>query len=898
MGLEFPNLSSETVILTPGMTVSRLVAAQYADAQVRTQRRAWESPNILSYSAWIRGVWQRIPLTSGYRRPLLLNRAQELAVWQDIIQASPWDKMLMATTSLARSASQAYRLLSEWRVATTRLDGFTYDEAQALSAWIREFDRRCRTNHWLPEYRLVDELIALPEASALLPAQLYTCGFEDTTPQQQAMFDWMTEQGCALQVLLAERSNQNVSRVALVDREQELAYAASWAESCMRQSRGARVAIALTDFEKQLADVRRALNRVLYPRRLYPSAAQDRLYQTGDTARLAALPMIDAALRVLSQSRHRVDLFEFSAICRSAYIAGADEELTHRARLDAHLRSLGELTPSIAYITSQIFDKENDVYRFDCPQLYKRLHDWRRAINELPARQKASEWVSTFARLLDALGWPGRAGTELDAQDRLNRWNDVLSQLSVFDAVIPSMDINDALGWLRRLAGDANLPLPYQAAPIYIVSIDDAARLGFDYLWICGLDDEQWPPVSRPNPLIPLVLQREAGMSGASSSAVTNRAARLIDLATGYSAEVILSHACTDNDRELRPSPLVWDVPAMPVTSLTPPAPAVAERLYAARAIESLVEQPTPLPATRAFGGTSILKNQAACPFRAFVTHRLTAEVPEEPEPGLDASERGTLVHKVLEIVWSRFVSHSGLVATDEAEREHIVLEAARTALDRYSRKKPETLTPRFREIELERLVTQVMAWLHWEQQRESFTVLKPEAERLIELAGLKISMRIDRIDQNVVGDHIVLDYKTGESTVSSWFGERPDEPQLPLYALSETEAGRQVAAISFAQFRPGEFAFKGLAADDEQLPGVKSWSTHSQGKAYDSWQSLMQGWRGTLTELANDFVAGMAPVDPKASTTCRYCDLPGVCRVSELKQKLGLIEAEENGGD
>jgi len=43
-----------------------------------------------------------------------------------------------------------------------------------------------------------------------------------------------------------------------------------------------------------------------------------------------------------------------------------------------------------------------------------------------------------------------------------------------------------------------------------------------------------------------------------------------------------------------------------------------------------------------------MVKDQAACPFRAFAAHRLGAEGLQFPHTGLDALERGTLVHRVL----------------------------------------------------------------------------------------------------------------------------------------------------------------------------------------------------------------------------------------------------------
>jgi ATP-dependent helicase/nuclease subunit B len=889
------NAHPQALIITPSSSISRLLRGQLAVQRVGERSSVWESIQILSFGSWIKQLWLQAPMSADLRRPLLLNQAQELAVWQEIIDASPWSRVLMQTLSLARNASQANRILAEWHIPVTHLQKFSNDEAQALESWIKEFDRRCFKQVWLPVYRLADQLMVLPEKDVNFPAEIIVYGFDQLTNQQNAFLDHVTELGCKVQVVEPENRKANAVRVALADREQEFEYAASWAGECIKENREQRIAIALADKNRQLPGIKRALNRAFFSQRLYPSTSEEQIYETGEPVSLNTEPVIDDALRILSQSHHRVDLFEFGSICRSRFISGAEEEYFTRSRLDTILRTFGELRPSLAFIAAQIFDKDEQAYRIDCHQFYQQLQDWRKCIDELPASQRASEWATDFARLLKTIGWPGSSDMNPSLQSKLNRWDDALSQLCVLDAVTSPMRQADALAWLRRFAAELTLPQSRSVNPVHIISIEEASRLSFDRIWVCGLDDELWPTASRPNPLIPLVMQREVGLPGASNSLVASEARRAIQKTIQNSDEVVLSYARRVEDRELRFSPMINDIAEISESEFVTPGLSIAERLFASRSLEKFEDQAVPLHSDRAKGGTSILKNQAACPFRAFITHRLVSEIPEEPQPGLDAAERGTLIHAVMEIVWSRLISHSGLMSADEAEREHIVLEAAQTALDRFKRRKPETLTRRFREIELERLVTLVMKWLHFEEQRQSFTVLQPEAERMIELAGLQMKIYIDRIDRNEIGEHIILDYKTGETSVSDWFGDRPDEPQLPLYALSEMDSGNEVAALCFAQIRSSDATFNGISQEKDQMPGIPSWNQQRQTKSFDSWNSILNDWRATLEKLAGDFVAGIAPVDPKTSSTCRYCELAGVCRVNELKQRLGLADVEEN---
>src|SRR4029077_16188899 len=88
------------------------------------------------------------------------------------------------------------------------------------------------------------------------------------------------------------------------------------------------------------------------------------------------------------------------------------------------------------------------------------------------------------------------------------------------------------------------------------------------------------------------------------------------------------------------------------------------------------------------------------------------------------------------------------------------------------------------------------------EAARPGFRVFATEYEAVLSLAGIDFDLRIDRIDQIASdGALLVFDFKTGPVSPNSVMGERPLEPQLPLYALSVAGVG----AIAFAQVLTGE---------------------------------------------------------------------------------------------
>ena len=58
--------------------------------------------------------------------------------------------------------------------------------------------------------------------------------------------------------------------------------------------------------------------------------------------------------------------------------------------------------------------------------------------------------------------------------------------------------------------------------------------------------------------------------------------------------------------------------------------------------------------------------------------------------------------------------------------------------------------------------------------------------------------MRLDRVDSTTSG-HVIIDYKTGQAHLSEWFTDRPDNPQMLLYALAYQPS---LTALAYGQLK------------------------------------------------------------------------------------------------
>jgi len=267
-----------------------------------------------------------------------------------------------------------------------------------------------------------------------------------------------------------------------------------------------------------------------------------------------------------------------------------------------------------------------------------------------------------------------------------------------------------------------------------------------------------------------------------------------------------------------------------------------------------------------------VLADQSMCPFRAFARWRLGADEMEEPSPGLDARDRGKLLHALMREIWTRVRSHSNLAK----DLTSVIAQSAETAV------KEMGLDGKFAELERERLVRLAGEWLEVESRRAPFVVEFVEQQRTLHVAGLQLDSRIDRMDKITAdGSHVLIDYKTGGvMNTRQWEGPRPDDPQVPLYAIAASEV---LSAVTFAKLRAGEMKFVGFSRTPSLLPEV------APPKA--QWQALLAQWKKDAERLGAAFVAGDAHVDPKNELkTCRRCELQTLCRVYE---KFSALETE-----
>jgi probable DNA repair protein len=387
-------------------------------------------------------------------------------------------------------------------------------------------------------------------------------------------------------------------------------------------------------------------------------------------------------------------------------------------------------------------------------------------------------------------------------------------------------------------------------------------------------------------------LQRAAGIPQADPVSSLELDRRITEGWLRAAGEVVVSHARMREETELAPSPLVAPIEEATLESLgIAPLRLLRDAIAASGKLET-IDDPSGPPLAQAVvpsGGTRVFRDQAACPFRAFAHVRLAAEAMEAPRPGLDPRDRGTLVHCMLANTWRGIKTQARLLEMAGPELDALLETSADDAIAQVARYRHDALAGRFAELEHERLVKTTREWLQVERARDDFEVVEIEEKHSLEFGGVSVNVKLDRVDRLPTAEHIVLDYKSGNCSASSWLGSRPQEPQMPMYALGVPD----VVAIAFAQVKMGEMGFKGFARDEGLLPKVGAVGK-GQAKRYPSWPVLMQSLRGELDSIGRAFAAGEARVDPKRKDTCGTCDLQITCRIAE-RAPFGAVGGDDS---
>lgn len=916
--IDTATLPTDSVVVCATLRLAQTLAKTH-DASAENQS-SWRSLNATTLGQWLHALYDALVLR-GQAPPSLvdrrvLNTFQEQLVWEKVIrqQIDTALEPLFDLKSLAASAAQAHKLSIEWNIP---VDGGALggEEQRQFQQWQEAFRAHCQQQGLIDvaslHARLIDHLPAV--ARTLLPTTLAFAGFDHYTALEYKLQAQLQSMGIATLAIAPPSAVGKISRVEPADLAQECLAIASWAQQHLAAKPHARLGIVIPGLETYQQPLQDALEDMLAPALIMGRHAhQPRPFNISLGQPLSNTPIVHTALTLLQliTQAHDVEQTRFATLLHSPYWSQPSNpsEADARARLDAACRS------SIAFKAPlDRYDRFANWYlnehKLQAPELRQHLNALRQAARSQRGSRPPSEWRRSLEALLAQCGWlaDGKLNS-IEFQTR-QAFVEALNELARLDQMTGKLTLKETVGLLNQLCNERLFQPKTRGNPnIQILGILESTGLAFDALWFAGLTEAAWPPAAHPNPLLSVTAQRQQQAPNACASVQLDFAQRIQHRLLRSAPEIMVSAPRMEGDTELQPSALI--------TRFTPTELACNASLPWVQAavtavglgLESLEDATAPAvdPGAHVRGGTWLLRAQAICPAWGYFQFRLGAVPLQKPVEGLDARQRGTLVHDALEAFWNATRDQAGLQSLVRSGLANAVEQAVHQALDAYNaNQQHEPLKPRQRVLELNRLQRLLNDWLMVEATRtEPFTVLYCEHEFKDNISGIEVRMFLDRIDQLADGRLLIIDYKTGASIdTRNWASERLTEPQLPIYAAIANPPEGDVAGVAFAQVHLSKLGFKGVGDAEGLLPGVDDLRSYQARKLFNAeqfpdWQSVLTHWETAVYKVAEEVCAGDASVRYMNDKDLMYCDVKPLLRLAERAYQLdAAMDIERRSG-
>lgn len=878
--------------------------------------RSWSDCNSLSFDEWLNQLFEYSSLGGLFSQqkhvPEILDKQQQQWLFRKIIrdqqaEFSDWSKVQQET--LLNNIQQAWIAYSEWLLdiqdKTTSSCFFDTEETRLFRNVIIAFEAACKKNNWISQANLLNYLTSkLPSLMPFIGNKISFYGFVEFTPQQQRFINklelqYKKDPDSSIQIieftLQSFNSNSdelktNTPESKLVEEkiypcasvETEWVAAAKWSRQLLEKNNNnsINIAIIIPDLTNKQQMVFRIFQREFQPEtqlsalRHIPKGFN---FSAGEN--FHDIPLIQIM-------KHWLGIFSsgniehWGAVLSDSFCVGYSNEKWARAQLK-HL----VLSQKNEYLSIEKFlELVLSCNIIPLNQWLEITHQLAKVARTKPKTLLPSKWANWFMDFLKSIPWPLEKTQDSITFQIFKQWQQLIRSLSKMDAICGNITLTSFSSLLDEQLSQQRFQPETPKSSVHVLGSLEAIGISFDFIRITGCQADSFPGVAKPNPFLPLTLQRKLDMPNATSQRELRFVKMLLNGYRNLCGSLTYSYAVADGETLLLPSPLLMQADTCSfVEDSLPEAWMEVQQQVASNLIQWQDDCGLPLKNQQVRSGISILKDQAACPFRAYVRHRLHVTSQDKEDIGVSSIQRGNWVHNSLEMVWRRLGNHKTLREKTTEQLIKLVQQCVDEIILNRSGKLHQQPSPII-QYEIIRTNWLVLSWLEIDKSRSEFIAVELEKETEAEIGGLTFKVRADRVDTLVDENKIIIDYKTGKCKPASWNDDRIDEPQLPLYALIE----ERISAIAFAQLNREACKLTGYGDEAITDKGIEN---------LENWAEQLELWKKNLELLAMEFISGLASVTPKKGA-CDYCDLLHVCRFNariEKERDDGSENTDEN---
>lgn len=847
-------------MVTASRRLARELAAAYAGRRIAAGDMAWPTPAIAYWQDWLAQKLASTADPTGV--PRRIDAFSSDALWERALAAYIPDGVLNRS-GIVRQAVRSWQRVTEWKVTLAALQHSARNQDERMFARAAaDYRDRLERGNWIDDAGLADVVAGLlAREPALVPKRLMVAGFDRLSPAVEMILAALQAGACDVHVVPAAQRPGAV-RLARFERQSgELRAAGAWARRALEAAPDAKIAIVCPGLENSAEEVARLVREGLVPGWQHGDSRHFYAANVSFGRRLDDYPAIAIALLVLRWAVQGLTGSQISTLLRSRCIAS--QEISGRCRLELHLRNFPDRRWTAAGFLSAIGAGDMAA---DATAFCNLARTVAGLSAEVGAPSTPPDCVRQVDALLGAVDWPGDAPLDSVAFQLINRWRELLNEFARVESVLPQITFSGAVSRIAALAADCLWQPETEPGVVQIMGALEAAGLEFDHLWISGMDATKWPPPSRPAPLVSQVLQRKHGLPDATPGDTLEFSRRVFTRLTGAADHCVLSWSRMQDDAELAVSSLVDPAAVDTIEDAADPGWYALPIAGTGKTTEDVTDPPPPVQcAERVSGGAYTVQQQFDEPFSAFVHGRLGVRIIDVFCPGLPPRIRGSIIHSALHNLLAGRPSRDQLRAWSTGERERNVGSAIDSALGRHIRH-ADAVIMRILSLERSRLRNLLHGFLAEECERAEFFVAELEHQLPYERFGVRLSLRVDRVDRLADRRLLVIDYKTGAPKNFLRQDGQLKDVQLVVYA--DALEG-DIGGLLFLNVDSRAISYRGVG---------DGWN---EAEA-EVWSGTLQGWRAQVHQALKSLAAG----DVRMNTVKSPADARPLAILSRIEEQ------------
>ena len=857
-------IAAGSFIVTANHRLARTLQDHFNEQEKARGLGAWKTPNIRSLDSWMLECVNHAK-SGGDRRTRLGAHAAAL-VWERCLPRQANTEFL-SRAAFVREARKAWSRLKEWNVSLEELSRYVRSSDERLFLQCaRSYEDTLEKNAWLDDATVASEFCRLCAASAFtLPNRVVLAGFDRKTPVFERIVRRLKETGVAVEEAPPHIREGKARIVSAANTEAELRSAGDWARELLLDEPKKRIAIVVPGLDQNGQRYARLIREGLVPGWQGGSSDLARCLNVSYGRRLAEYSMVQTALLALRWLATGLRFAEVSTLLRSPFLGRHGD--SGRSQAERKLRE----EPDRSWSREGVI---RVLVRSEAPS----VKDWVKRIGGLEEfaqserePQPSSVWAQKFAECLEGLGWPGERSLRSSEFQLVNRWRQLLNEFARLDPVSRPLNCSQAAELLNSMAGDVIFQAQRPGGTVNLLGVLETSGMEFDAIWCAGMDANRWPVSAQPVNLLPRRLQIERGMPDATPEDSLLFGKGIFARLVASADDVVLSWAQQDDEAELMPSPYLETAEAGESSPASDPG-WYAAGLAGSYRLAAVEKDPVPPVAAgeKVSGGAYTIHQQRTEPLGALVGGRLNCDMLPQVETGISAALRGRIVHKALQQLYGDKPAQAEVLSWKHSALEVRLEKAAAEGIRRYIANADPVLR-RLLYFERDRLAALLGQFISEELKRPPFVVGEIEEEHDVDLNGIVVSVRIDRVD-HVNGSVLILDYKSGAPKSVENRGGEIAHLQLAVYACALTG---EIAGLVLANLDSRQVVYKGAGLKE-------SWSVFKDND--ESWRNKLEAWKQEVRLHAANLKKGDARVNVQQSSKDAR-PLAVVSRIAELKR-------------